>query len=247
VRSGAGRIPLIIAGLAALLTYAAFGEQTPFGFLHKIHLSRHPHQDTTPAGDATTDDEDSAIVSSSPETRSVTPFDSISLEGATDADITIGDTQSLTITAAGGSKHLETTIRDGKLVVGGQRGGVRLQVTVPQLHALQVDGAGKVTLAGLRDPVSIKANGPIHRSATGAVDSAELTLNGPSKLSLTKLEAKNMVIQMNGVGDAEVNAIENLTAEVRGSGHMRYLGHAHTVAEIHGPGLVERLPTSDAG
>ncbi|MDB5396531.1 MAG: hypothetical protein JWM91_4037 [Rhodospirillales bacterium] len=246
MRSGAGRIPLIIAGIAALVTYAAFGEQAPFGFLQKIHLSCHLHHDTTAADDATTDDEDSIVVSSSPEKRSVTPFDSIALEGATDADMTSCDTQSLAITAASGSKHLETTVPGGKLVVGGQRGGLRLQVTAPQ-HAMPVEGAGKVTLAGLRDPTSIRANGPIHLSATGAGASAELTRNGPSKLSLTKLEAKNMVIQMNGVGDAEVNATENLIAEVRGSGHVRYLCHAHTVAEIHVPRSVERLPTSDGG
>ena len=239
MQTGAGRTPLIIAGVAALATYAAFGEQTPFGFLH--HFSRHHHASAKINVD--TDDEDVATAPTS-ETRSVAPFDSIQLEGATAADITVGDTQSLTVTSSGG---VGTSVHDGKLVVNGEGKGVHVTVTVPHLRALQVDGAGTITLAGLRDPISIKANGPVHLSATGAVDSAELTLNGPSKLSLTKLEAKHMIIKMNGVGDADVNATETLTAEVTGSGHVRYLGEAHTVAKIHGPGSVERISASSAG
>jgi hypothetical protein len=237
VRTGAGRTPLIIAGVAALVTYAAVGEQTPFGFLH--HFSRHHHALKI---DVDTDDDVAANPTS--ETRSVAPFDSIQLEGATAADITIGDTQSLTVTSSGG---VGTSVHDGKLVINGEGKAVHITVTVPHLRALQVDGAGQVTLAGLRDPIAIKANGPVHLSASGAVESAELTLNGPSKLSLTKLEAKNMIIKMNGVGDADVNATETLTAEVTGSGHVRYLGDAHTTAKIHGPGSVERISSSNAG
>ena len=237
MRSGAGRTPLIVAGIAALVTYIAVGQQTPFGLLRELHRPSHHHDSVK----ADTDDDDRSPTS---ETRTVEPFDSIQLEGETAADIRIGDTQSLVVTSLGG---VGTTVHNGKLVINGEGKSVHLQVTVPHLHTLQIDGAGTVSLAGLRDPISIKANGPVHLSASGTVDSAELTLNGPSKLALTKLETKNMVIKMNGVGDADVNATESLNAEVTGSGHVRYLGDAHATAKIHGPGSVERLSSSTAG
>ncbi len=243
MRTGAGRTPLIIAGVAALVTYAAFGQQTPFGFLHKLHFASHHHVTVNTDGD--TDDED-VVAGGGTETRLIAPFDSVVIEGTTDADITIGDTQSLTISAAGGASHTATAVHDGKLVVSGG-GAAHLTITVPHLRAVQVDGTGKVTLAGLRDPISIKADGPVHVSASGAVDSTDLILNGPSKLDLTKLETRNVVIKLNGPADAQVSASENLTAEVTGPGRVRYLGEAHAVAKIHGPGSVERMSGSSAG
>ena len=296
MRSGAGRAPLIIAAVAALLTYAAFGEQTPFGFLH--HLGRH-HPKITVSTDKSTDAADDArqaaedqaqqeadraqemrdraqemserareIAQTAAETaktaipaippippipatpaapttaaevRTLDPFDSITIENNATATITIGDTQSVSIT---GNGHTETRVHDGKLVVSGSMPDVHVAITLPHLRALQVNGVGQISLEGLRDSISIKANGSVQLSASGTVDSAELTMNGPSKFALAKLEAKNMVVQVNGVGDADVYATENLVADVKGVGHVQYRGNPHLVTKINGPGTVEHLTSS---
>jgi hypothetical protein len=132
-------------------------------------------------------------------------------------------------------------VKDGKLVISGRGGAVRIVVTVPHLRSLEANGAAKVKLVGLKDPITIAAHGPVQISATGTVDSADLTMDGPSKLAMAKLETKNMTIKMNGLGDAEVFATETLTASVNGVGHVRYLGDPHTVAKVHGLGSVEKL------
>jgi hypothetical protein len=301
VRSGAGRAPLIIAGVAALVTYAAFGEQTPFGFLHLLH--RH-HPTITINTDKSADAADAAedrvqqeadraqeqadraqemrdraqelserakemaqtavetataaipaipaipavppvptVPSDSNEVRALEPFDGISIENNADVTVTIGETQSVMLT--GGVGRTETRVHDGKLVVSGSAPGVRVAIIMPHLRTLRVDGHGKVSLVGLRDPITIKANGAVELWGSGTVDSAELTMNGPSKFQLAKLEAKNIVVQVNGVGDADVNATENLVADVRGVGHVSYRGSPHLVTTIKGPGSVQHVASTE--
>jgi hypothetical protein len=306
VRSGAGRAPLIIAGVAALVTYAAFGEQTPFGFLHLLHR-HHPTItiNTDKSADAADKSADAAedraqreadraqeradraqemrdraqelserakemaqtatetAVAAIPavpaipaipavpalpaapttgfEVRELEPFDGVTIENNADVTVTIGDTQSVML--SGGIGHVETGVHDGKLVVSGSTPGVRVAIVMPHLRALQVNGHGKVSLVGLRDPITIKANGAVELWGSGTVDSAELTMNGPSKFQLAKLEAKNMVVQVNGVGDADVYATENLVADVKGVGRVSYRGSPHLVTSIKGPGSVQHVPT----
>ena len=291
---GAGRAPLIIAGVAALVTYAALGEQTPFSFLHHLGFGHH-HTITINtdkagdaammAGDAAADaaeaardkaqeardhaaelrqaavdkaqaevdkaqsiaDKAQAAVDKerapANETRTLDPFDSVTIDNNATASITIGDTQSVSISGVPG--QTQTRVRDGKLTVSGSTPGAHIAITLPHLRALQVNGYGEVDLQGLRDPIAIKANGAVQLSASGAVDSAELTLNGPSKFSLAKLEAKNLVIQINGVGDADVNATETLVADVKGVGHVSYRGSPHLVTTIKGPGSVQHVASSE--
>lgn len=264
MRSGAGRAPLIIAAVAALVTYAAFGAQSPFGFLHNLAHRHHSVTvtTTTDADDAVADareeareaaDEakeaaEEARGTSHSETREVAAFDSIQLVNGATAEITVGDTQKLEVTVPGTFSELVTTdVHDGKLVVGGHSPASHLRVTVPHLRALEVDGPGKVSVEGLRDPISIKANGPVRITANGTVDSADLTLNGPSKFSLNDLVAKNITVHVNGTGIADVYATDTLTANIEGIGHVRYRGDPHTVANVHGAGTVRRVSDANAG
>jgi len=320
VQTGSGRAPLIIAIVAALVTYAAFGPQTPFGFLHrfdhhKITISTDKSADAAEAArqraedarqaaeDARQEAEDRAqderdraqalsdkaqelgrraseiaeaagekavaavapltavpappaapaapaapavpaVPASGSEELGLDPFDSVTLENNASATITIGDRQSVSV--SGGMGHTEARVHDGKLIVSGSMPGVKVAITVPHLKSLEVNGYGKVTLEGLRDPVAIKANGAIKLSASGTVDSAELILNGPSKFDVARLQARNLTVEVNGVGDADVYATENLVADVKGVGHIRYRGDPHLVTKINGPGTVQRL-VSDAG
>jgi hypothetical protein len=269
VQSGSARTPLIIAGFAALATYIIAGHHGPIGFLQTVGLLHH-HTASAKVAIDTDDDADEAQekadramakaekamatippvpavpaippipplpgVAAANETREVAPFDRIELTENADATVEIGDTQSVKV----GGSHINTEVKDGKLVISGN-GGARIVVTVPHLRSLEANGASKVKLVGLKDPISISAHGPVQISATGTVESADLTMDGPSKLAMTKLETKNMTIKLNGFGDAEVFATDTLNAEVHGVGHIRYLGDPHTVSNIHGLGSVEKL------
>jgi hypothetical protein len=71
-------------------------------------------------------------------------------------------------------------------------------------------------------------------------------MNGPSRFDFAELQAKNLTVQVNGVGDADVYATDNLVADIKGVGHVRYRGDPHLVTKINGPGTVQRL-VSNAG
>jgi hypothetical protein len=174
------------------------------------------------------------------EVRNVAPFDRVELSNNADATIEIGDAQSVNVAAPDGAR-VKTEVHDGKLVVSGDGSATHIVVTMPHLVALEANGAAKVRLTGLKDPIKIVAHGPVQLTAEGAVDSADLTMDGPSKLSLKDLKTKDMRITLNGMGDAEVFATDTLTAEVHGVGHVRYLGDPHTQSTIHGLGSVEKL------
>jgi Putative auto-transporter adhesin, head GIN domain len=268
VQSGSARTPLIIAGFAALATYIIAGHHGPIGFLQTVGLL---HHHTASAKVTIDDDADTAQekadealekadqarakaekavatippippvpavpeVPAASEMREVAPFDKIEFTENADATVEIGDTQSVKVSGA----NINTDVKDGKLVVSGH-GGARIVVTVPHLRSLEANGASKVKLVGLKDSITIAAHGPVQISATGTVESADLTMDGPSKLAMTKLETKNMTIKLNGFGDAEVFATDTLTASVNGVGHIRYLGDPHTVSNVHGLGSIEKL------
>jgi hypothetical protein len=264
VQSGSARVPLIIAGVAALATYAIAGHHGPIGFLQTVGLLHHHtasaaiDDDSDTAQDKADEAQEKAerarakaeeAIASIPavppvpdvpgagETREVAPFDKIELTDNSDTTVEIGDTQSVKVTGS----NIDTDVKNGKLIVSSRGGAVRIVVTVPHLRSLEASGASKIKLVGLKDPITIAAHGPVRISATGTVESADLTMDGPSKLAMAKLETKNMTIKLNGLGDAEVFATETLTANVNGVGHIRYLGDPHTVSQIHGLGSVEKL------
>ncbi len=232
---------MIIAGVAALATYIAVGHHGPVGFLQTVGLLHHHSASASVTADDDSDSDDSSAESSTG-VRQVADFDQIQFTGATDATVEIGDTQAVSVTAAHGER-VKTNVYGGKLVVTGHTSGAQIVVTVPHLRSIEASGASKIKLVGLKDPITIAAHGPVDLIATGAVDSADLTLDGPSKLSMKALQTKNMKIRLNGMGDAVVNATDTLTADVNGVGHVRYLGDPHTVANVHGLGSVEKLPS----
>ena len=269
MQSGSARAPLIIAGFAALATYVVAGHHGPIGFLQTVGLLHHHTASAKVVidDDADTAQEKAdealekadqarakaekavatippippipaipALSEAASEMRDVAPFDKIEFTENTDATVEIGDTQSVKVTGS----NINTDVHDGKLVISGH-GAARIVVTVPHLRSLEANGASKVKLVGLKDSITIATHGPVQISATGTVDSADLTMDGPSKLAMAKLETKNMTIKLNGFGDAEVFATETLTANVNGVGHIRYLGDPHTVSNVHGLGSVEKL------
>lgn len=336
MQTGSGRAPLIIAIAAALITYAALGPQTPFGFLHhlgshKITISTDKVADAAEAAreeaeqkaeDARQKAEDArqaaedraqeardraqdqadrerqmrdqtqelrdqaqklgeqasqlaqavgekavavvkpfaeapipptppappaapAVLGPDSEVLGLDTFDCVTIENNANATIAVGESQSVSI--SGGLGHTDAKVHDGKLVISGSIPGTKVAITVPHLKSVEANGYGDVSLKGLRDPITIKANGAIKLTASGTVESAELVLNGPSRFDFAQLQAKNLTVKINGVGDADVYATDNLVAYVEGVGHVRYRGDPHLVTKINGPGTVQHLSTNNQG
>lgn len=272
MRPGDTRKPLLIAGLAAGVTYLVVGSSSPFdglhlGSLHSRLFSHFRHREANVDVRQAVADADQAMADThqavadahqavadahhaaadthrtgSIEQDGPPGFDGIVLETIANLTVTIGDTRSVKIDGSGDSMGgVRTDVRNGKLVITADRPVSHLTITVPHLYNLEVNGPGNVVLDGLRDPLSIVAHGPATFRATGTIDMLDLKLDGPSNLDLLKLEAKDVIIRMNGGGDADVHATRNLIAEVHGMGRVRYIGQPHTSTTIDGSGSIGPL------
>jgi hypothetical protein len=237
MRPGNARIPLVIAGVAAGLTYLHLGLSSPFGGIASLHHLIHAHP--APGKSAEPVVTRNAVAA---------PFDGVVLDSRAATTIVIGESPSVVVDSTGGPEAgIRTYVADGKLIVSGHDPAGHVTVTLPHLRSLRTDGPADVTLSGLKDPLTIVANGPATLRATGAVASLQLTLNGPSNLDLAGLEAKTLAIRMNGGGDAKVFATDSLVAEVHGMGRVRYLGDPKTVTTVDGRGSIGPVAASTAG
>jgi hypothetical protein len=169
-------------------------------------------------------------------------FDGIVLTGSTNVSVTIGEPAS--VSAEPGATDCARRIADGKLIVDSGSKSSHLTVTVPHLHSLRVDGTGNVTLAGLRDSISIVANGPGNVKASGSVDSVELVVTGPGNFEFSALTAKDAKIVLMGPGNAAVSVARNLNATIIGSGTIRYLGDPQVTQNVLGAGSIGKLPAA---
>ena len=67
-----------------------------------------------------------------------------------------------------------------------------MRVTVPQLRALSVSGAGEVTVNGISgDTLDISFDGAASLEASGKVGTLAVQMNGAGKMDLSRLEAAN--------------------------------------------------------
>jgi len=149
----------------------------------------------------------------SSETRPVSGFTQISIDGSGDAQITQGDTESLKIEAEDNILPLVTSeVVGGKLVLGlkpmtsiSTTRTIHYTITVKDLSALALNGSGNVSAGALKST------------------SMALNLNGSGDISLASLEGSSLSVSGNGSGNFSINAgkIDNQSIQLFGSGSIQ--------------------------
>jgi hypothetical protein len=184
------------------------------------------------------------------ETRSVEPFTRIEIQSSADADVRVGPGEAALEVIADDNliDRVQTRVTDGVLVIGMASGSYSLKtsprvvVRVPSLEGLVIAGSGDVRvegLAGARFEGVIRGSGDM--VLLGAVDEVELAIEGSGDVDAFGLEARSVRARIAGSGDLDVLALEELDAEVRGSGDVRYRGQpASCRTRVLGSGSIER-------
>ena len=179
--------------------------------------------------------------------RSVAPFTAISNSGPLSLRIEVGKTQSVTV---GGDEdlvpELETEVVDNELRLhlrhemhhfDGHHGGLHVTVTLPQLTAFTMNGAGNTTITNMSgDHLDINFVGAGGLKAEGTVKTLKLDVSGAASIDTRALHADTADINLAGVGSVKVWAGQSLDASVGGVGSLRYYGDPKTV-NTHGGGL----------
>jgi Putative auto-transporter adhesin, head GIN domain len=144
-------------------------------------------------------------------------------------------------------EQLDTTVRDGTLILDPQDGGlnddheVEATITVPRLRAVEASGAGDIQLVDVdSDALELRNTGASDFTASGWVDRLSAIVEGAGELDLANLEARDAAVRIEGVGDAEVTVWGELHATVTGVGDIEYRGDPTLRSDDEGIGEVRR-------
>jgi hypothetical protein len=184
----------------------------------------------------------------STEDRPIGTFQTIHFDGAAQLDILVGPAPSLSITGSQKSRSAFTSRVEGdKLILDSHNtfwqptvGKVSVRVTVPQLRALKVSGAGEITVNGISgDALDVLFEGAASLEASGKVGALAVQMNGAGKMDLSRLEAQTATVTTNGAGSIDVNSTASLDATVNGVGSINYYGTpAKVTTAINGVGSI---------
>jgi hypothetical protein len=179
------------------------------------------------------------------EARQVSGFTAIDLSGTGEVTIEQGDTESLTIEAddnllpALTSKVSDSTLKLGKKpgTTVRTKNPIRYRVSVKQLTALDVSGAGSVsaqnmTLQALH--VDISGSGVVN--LTGSAVEQHIEVSGSGRYEAAELPSQKVMADISGSGQVEVAVSNELQVDISGSGTVTYSGDPSVKQDISGSG-----------
>lgn len=197
--------------------------------------------------------------------RDITSVHAVELRGRGRMTIEIGGSESLSITIDDNLLSLITSeVVDGRLIVDVDPAvdpteELEFRVTVTELSAISVAGSGSIMTSGLdggtfeisvsgsgqvgaatlsldRFRASISGSGQIE--VDGSAGDLDVSVSGSGRFAGAGLEATAGTVSVSGSGMAVVDVVDELNADVSGSGIIEYLGEPDLVQRISGTGQV---------
>lgn len=208
------------------------------------------------------------------ETPDLKDFDSIDFEGWGNLTIEQGDEFEVTITGPGDQvDRLKTEVRGDTLrmymapraefwlFTFGNR-ALDIHVTMPELTALEVDGAGMVEIDGVQTEafeldlsgaadvqahdldvkellVILSGAGTARMSGTAVTQDIEIS--GAGDFDGGDLEGRDVTLDMSGAASSRVWATSSLDVVVSGAGSVEYYGDPDVDRDISGAGTIDGL------
>jgi hypothetical protein len=181
------------------------------------------------------------------EKRNVTPFTSISTEGAFSIEVTCQKDLSLEVEGDDNVLSVVTTevsnnvlrLRNTKNYSSSEP--VKFRISVPDLESLAVDGAGHIDIKGLNnEKFEINADGAPSISVAGKTKLINIDTSGAGKIDTHNLHAVRGVVESKGVAQIELDVTDQLDVTVSGPSSVYYRGDPKVNKTINGPGKVER-------
>ncbi|MBI5035380.1 MAG: DUF2807 domain-containing protein [Chloroflexi bacterium] len=183
------------------------------------------------------------------ESRSVSEFSGLVVNGAGRVFIDQTGTESLTITTDDNFlPYIETQVRDGKLmiefkpkVVPNNLKDLTFRLTVKDLNSIELNGAVALEGRGIEaSQMAVTISGAGAVKLTGKVDQLSVTLSGTGAHNSENLECKRAMVTNNGAGAAIVRVSDELNATINGIGFIEYIGNPKLTKGVHGLGVVSQ-------
>ena len=205
------------------------------------------------------------------EEHTVTNFKNVLVSGGMDVSIAQGDVKPVKIeTDANLLQYVEVVQQGDDLVIREKKGfnldpsnKIKVYVTTPVYHSIQLSGAGNIVSEGkitnaddmeidisgagdvkmdLKAP-AVKANlsGAGSITLKGDTKDLDVSLSGAGSAHCFDLLSENSKVRVSGVGDADVYASVSINAHVSGVGSVKYKGGASNVSQhVSGVGSVSK-------
>ena len=140
-------------------------------------------------------------------------------------------------------------------------GPIDYQLSLPELDAVTIDGAGDVTaravptesltvrVSGAGDvlitdvdaqQVTVQIDGTGSVQLRGEADQVDVHIEGAGEFHGDQLTTRTAVAGIDGAGDITVHATDTLDASITGAGTIRHTGDAEVTENIDGLGEVVR-------
>jgi hypothetical protein len=173
--------------------------------------------------------------------------DRIAVMGGFDVTVTVGEEAEVVLHGTDDDLDaVDVRVRDGRLEIGGRRGGwgrpveVEVEVTMPRLREAAVAGSGDLVVQGVRGEefvASVSGSGALR--AKGEADDIRLSITGSGDLDLSELTAKTAHVVIAGSGNARLHASDRVVGSVSGSGDVGVAGGAQCQVRVAGSGGVD--------
>lgn len=202
--------------------------------------------------------------------RTVSGFDSISLEGTGRAIITQGASESLSIeTDDNLLSYIESEVEGGRLHLRWSRDtllrpseGITYRIQLRELQSIEASGAGSFEIESLEtdslrvsfsgasrlsiddlqaEDLDLELSGAGDIELAGRADQVALTISGLGSYNASDLLTSQTAIEISGGGSAELWAEDSLSIELSGLGEVRYYGNPEVAQDISGGGRIVSL------
>lgn len=186
------------------------------------------------------------------ETRTVTAFTGVRLEGNGNATITYSENQEVKVS---GFENLltfyKTYVDNGVLVLkfdedhyNVRNNNINVYIKVPAIASLYINGSGKISMSdymlGNKISATINGSGDIY-CTNSKYNESRLEINGSGYLHTQEMQTKNAEAIIHGSGNIDMHCSQSLKVSISGSGDIRYWGNPTSIdTQISGSGHVSK-------
>ena len=199
------------------------------------------------------------------ETRTVSDFTKIEVEGIFQVDVTYSSEESVTVEAPSNlHEYIELDVTSGTLMVQfasntniSTQGAIKVHIKTSKLNDFKLSGASaiklnnslkheKITLessgaASFKGEVdveraSIELSGAANADLFGTATIADLNLSGASHLNDYDFNVDNLNVDLSGASSATITSLKSINGELSGASSLNYMGNPS----------IKRLSTSGA-
>ena len=182
------------------------------------------------------------------QTRDVGAFTRIANEDSLDVRVHVGEQRRVVV--HGGEDVIDDVgveVRDGTLEISFDHHGwggnsASVDVSVPELTAIAVGGSGDIEADGIvADAFELASDGSADITLAGSARQLAVELEGSGDADLAGLAVREADVRVSGSGDVEVRADDRLAATVEGSGDLEYHGDPEVDEHVDGSGDLRRV------